>query len=239
MMGELRTNATDLNIEILGVNQIGDEPFNRLVTVGRVLPWLQDTAEQNVWNNWQVTYRDVRILDSQNQLFGVYNLTANDLANPTNYATLKQMFLEAARVIDSDQDSLPDDWEVRYFGNLAAIPSEDPDQDRSDNQQEFAFGTDPGSARSSVSIRQVVNFGAPQGAISISFRQRTGSVLKYTIETSPDLVQWTPAGPELLALQPARNLFNGSGLAEVNGVVTDAALKLPAGFLRVRALPAR
>jgi len=35
-----------------------------LVTSANVLPWLQDTVEQNVWTRWRVTYRDVRVLDS-------------------------------------------------------------------------------------------------------------------------------------------------------------------------------
>ena len=50
------------------------------------LPLLQDEA--NVWSDWNVTYRDVVILDGNNEAVDVYNLTENDLSDPDNYAAL-------------------------------------------------------------------------------------------------------------------------------------------------------
>jgi formylmethanofuran dehydrogenase subunit A len=43
-----------------------------------------------------VTFRDVVILDGDNKVIAVYNLTSNSLGTSANYAALKQLFLDAA-----------------------------------------------------------------------------------------------------------------------------------------------
>ena len=83
-------------IRILGCNQIGSESGNPTVVIGRDLPWTQDTIAENVWVEWGVTYRDVIVLDADNIPVAVYNLTTNDLADPANYAALKQILKQAA-----------------------------------------------------------------------------------------------------------------------------------------------
>ena len=68
----------------------------------RTIPWLQDIdANQNgvsdIWyDQWQVTYRDVWVVDANNELVSAYNLTSNDLANEANYNTLRQMIIDVA-----------------------------------------------------------------------------------------------------------------------------------------------
>lgn len=49
-----------------------------------------------MWSSWGATWRDVQILDANNDRVGIYNLTENSLADEENYATLKQMLLDAA-----------------------------------------------------------------------------------------------------------------------------------------------
>lgn len=44
---------------------------------------------------------------------------------------------------DTDADSLPDAWELVYFNNLAAKPTDDPNGDGHNNLWEFQHGTDP------------------------------------------------------------------------------------------------
>jgi hypothetical protein len=80
----------------LGVNETGLESGNASITTGRVLPWLQDTAADGVWASWQVTFRDVVVLDTQGYKTAVYNLTVHDLSNATNYADLKTLLLTTA-----------------------------------------------------------------------------------------------------------------------------------------------
>ena len=93
---ELDAMDLDVPVQILGVNDIGFESANDQMTDGRDLPWLQATVDQDVWELWGVTYRDVWVLDAENVPVGVFNVTSNSLGDPTNYETLKQMFLDAA-----------------------------------------------------------------------------------------------------------------------------------------------
>lgn len=86
-------------VQLFGVNGVGYEAGNVSVTNGRMLPWLQDAADQQVWTNWAVTFRDVVVLDAENKPIAVYNVTTNNLGDPTNYATLKQILLDAAKTL--------------------------------------------------------------------------------------------------------------------------------------------
>ena len=102
MQNDLKTNFPLLEIEILGVNEHGHDSGNTLISSYGTLPWLQDVDDNSngvsdVWyESWLVTYRDVVILDEDNVQVGVYNLSANDLSTPSNYDTLRQMFIDAA-----------------------------------------------------------------------------------------------------------------------------------------------
>lgn len=97
MQREVDTLATVRPIRLLGVNAIGSEGGNATICIGRSLPWLQDTPQAKVWTSWQVTYRDVIVLDAENRVIRVYNLTDHDLVNPTFYAELRDILLAAAR----------------------------------------------------------------------------------------------------------------------------------------------
>ena len=46
-------------------------------------------------------------------------------------------------LVDSDNDGLPDPWEMMYFSVLTHEPTGDPDADNLTNLQELDFGTDP------------------------------------------------------------------------------------------------
>ena len=96
MQTEISAQVTPRPLRILGVNAVGEDADNALVCAGRTLPWLQDTAVANVWGLWDVTYRDVVILDAENRVHAVYNLTQHDLANAANYQALKSLLLAAA-----------------------------------------------------------------------------------------------------------------------------------------------
>jgi Ca2+-binding RTX toxin-like protein/cyclophilin family peptidyl-prolyl cis-trans isomerase len=100
MQQELDSENPELAISILGVNEFGEESGNSLMTADRDLPWLQDidddgNGSSDTWDSWSVTFRDVIITDSNNVQVAVYNLTSNDLANSDNFATLKQLLIDA------------------------------------------------------------------------------------------------------------------------------------------------
>ncbi len=84
-------------VQLLGVNASGLEAGNALVTDARDTPWLQDVADVDVWGSWGVGYRDVWILDRENQLLAIYNLTEHDLNDVAEYEQLKALLLDAAQ----------------------------------------------------------------------------------------------------------------------------------------------
>jgi hypothetical protein len=86
----------ELDVKIQGVNEAGYEHgLDDMSDLGD-LPVLQDTEEEDVWLSWEVTFRDVYILDHENYLVGTYNLTTYSLAVEENYDELKAMFIAAA-----------------------------------------------------------------------------------------------------------------------------------------------
>ncbi len=96
MQAEIDSQETLRAIQILGVNGIGLESGNDGMTSGRDLPWLQPVTGEDVWTLWQVEYRDVIILGPGNERLGTFNLTANNLSDPVNYASLMNQLSEAA-----------------------------------------------------------------------------------------------------------------------------------------------
>ena len=79
-------------VQILAVNEAGYESsLNKLTALGD-LPVLKDEATNAVWDSWDVTYRDVVILDGKNECYAVFNLTGNSIEDPANYAAIKALF---------------------------------------------------------------------------------------------------------------------------------------------------
>jgi len=97
MQTEIDSQETPRPIRILGINGIAWASGNDSMTDGRVLPWLQSTADQDVWTSWQVQWRDVVILGPGNELLETYNLTEHNLSDPANYVALKNLLIEAAQ----------------------------------------------------------------------------------------------------------------------------------------------
>ena len=77
---ESELQASGYNISILGINQPGNENGEALIASVSTLPVVQDDSVANVWPSWGATWRDVRILNKENELVYVYNLTQNNLA---------------------------------------------------------------------------------------------------------------------------------------------------------------
>ena len=107
MQAELETEYPQYDIQILAVNQIGNSSGASLVASLGDLPMVQDNSSDDIWNTWHAMspnpsthsgapWRDVHILNTQNEIVDTYSLTLNNLSNPQNFATLKQMFVDAA-----------------------------------------------------------------------------------------------------------------------------------------------
>ena len=237
MQRELKAANPDLNVEILGVNRSDEAVFNNLIIAERTLPWLQDPKSATAWSAWEVTWRDVFVVDSQNRMRFVFNLTAHDLTYPSNYSTLKQMFLQTARVVDSDGDGLPDDWEKAYFGNLLSGTRDDPDHDGHSNLEEYSFGTDPTNASSVPVLQPKLTVPGPDGFLTLEFRRRSGTFLNYRVEASPDLGAWTSDPLEVGPVGLPLLLFDGTGTMRVTYSLKRPTGARPAGCLRIHASP--
>ena len=107
MQAELEVEYPQYDIQILAVNQIGNSSGASLVGGSGDLPMVQNNTTDDIWNTWHALapnpsthsgapYRDVHILNAQNEIVETYSLTLNNLSNTQNYATLKQMFVDAA-----------------------------------------------------------------------------------------------------------------------------------------------
>jgi hypothetical protein len=101
LQSELAQSHPHLDIQILGINDWALALGNESISEGRDIPWLQDVdSDQNgisdVWDQWDVTFRDVVILDGNGEKVEAFNLTVNNLSDPQNYGTLREMLVSAA-----------------------------------------------------------------------------------------------------------------------------------------------
>ncbi len=99
MQEDFDTNFPELGIRIIGINEFGEESGNTLVD--EELPWLQDidadgNNESDVWQLWDVGWRDLTIADRNNVPITTFNLTSVDLSDPSNYETVRQAFITIA-----------------------------------------------------------------------------------------------------------------------------------------------
>lgn len=75
------------------------EDYSQMVN-GRVLPWTQSTPETNVWEMWDITTRDLVILNREGFMVAKFNLTTynpdpNGIGLCTgNYETIKNLILD-------------------------------------------------------------------------------------------------------------------------------------------------
>ena len=100
MQLELDALDTPTPIRIIGVNQDGhqidDYDAAGKFCDGRDLVFLEENAGDGVWALWKVTNRDVIVLDENNEVVDVYNLTDNTLGEMANYEALKDILIAAA-----------------------------------------------------------------------------------------------------------------------------------------------
>lgn len=79
------------DVVIIGVNEFNYFSDDDSFTKGRDLPWLHEEADDNVWDAWMVTYRDVIIVDADGYPVDVFNLSDNNLSDPALYAELREL----------------------------------------------------------------------------------------------------------------------------------------------------
>ena len=135
MQTELEAESPELNIQIIGINEIGHEAANDLITDGRDLPWLQDVdlnsdGQSDIWDtSWGVEFRDVIVVDASNKRLGAFNLTSNSLEAPENYDLLKQTVMHVATenpIWQNDADPLDvnNDSVISPVGDVLTVVNE-------------------------------------------------------------------------------------------------------------------
>jgi hypothetical protein len=89
---------------------------------------------------------------------------------------------------DSDNDGLPDAWELENFGNLGRDGTGDADSDRLTDRQEYVLGSNPNNAASGFPPMTVES---ASGTFRVTFPTMAGR--RYTVMASSSLSggQWT------------------------------------------------
>jgi hypothetical protein len=114
--------------------------------------------------------RSVVSLGTNAAIFGVAGQSAF-LVSSTNRARIERVdFTVNIPIIDQDRNSLPDDWELKYFGFIGVDPDADADGDHLTNWQEYKAGTDPTNANSNLHFTR------------ISGKSQTGVLLEWASE---------------------------------------------------------
>ena len=94
---------------------------------------------------------------------------------------------------DTDEDGLPDQWEMQNFKTLAMSGSGDEDGDGKSNLEEFVAGTDPNDSRSRFKVTSVTP--DDRGESTIRWDSVNGRI--YTVYKSTDLTtnSWISVSP--------------------------------------------
>lgn len=95
MQADLEANYPNLDIEIFGINMKGTSVGTSSFSSALNLPMVQDSNTLGIWNDWGAQWRDVYILNEDNELYLVYNLTQYSLSDNNNYNALLQHFIDA------------------------------------------------------------------------------------------------------------------------------------------------
>lgn len=156
---EFRTDAaTSTNVQVGRPVSVGTQIYFA-ITLDNSSPG-QTVA--NYWRNGEHVGTDLLFPSDLNQLNDVNNwLGRSNWAGDANLSCQYNEFrvsdtafsenqVIASRVtgpdelpVDADADGLPDAWEIKYFGNLSQAANADPDQDGSNNFEEYLRGTNP------------------------------------------------------------------------------------------------
>ena len=139
---------------------------------------------------------------SFNPMFGydgrtiLFESFASDLVE-NDFNQDKDIFIAHLPTLDSDGDGLYDDWEIAHFGNLSKDGSEDSDQDRLTDNEEFRAGTNPTNGESVFSVIRVLNLSSQ--TLGMVWSAVPG--YRYIVEAKESLDQpWEPISKEITAL---------------------------------------
>jgi len=94
---------------------------------------------------------------------------------------------------DSDNDGLPDAWEMTYLGTLNGTAASDSDLDGLSNMQEYVLGSNPNLASSG---RPATSVASGPGGFVFTFPTILGRT--YQPQVSTDLSNWSALGSPMV-----------------------------------------
>ncbi len=168
--------------------------FELNVTDPAVLTYLQNSLDIGILNFAVSTLYQVTGYSGPGGMSTYPSFTThfNSLA-PT--PTRLELEATVIRDVDTDNDGLPDDWELFYFENLDQEANDDPDHDGAGNLAEYHAGTNPNQATSvfRITTTNQTRLHWP----NLPSRQPT-------VEFSDDLLNWqTVTNPVIIYPTPA------------------------------------
>jgi hypothetical protein len=189
------TASSTALLSILLTPAFAQVPTNQLVwagtnlvwtvaVTGNPLPfgfeWKHLSGGRTLASNTVSRREDSLVLENvQPSQAGLYSITVRNPAVPGGITASFSLTVYA----DSDNDGLPDHWELRYFGNaLVANPGADSDNDTLNNLEEYIAGTNPVDPLSYLKVNRVR---PGLGVTSIEFS--AVSNLTYTVQFSDKL----------------------------------------------------
>lgn len=186
--------------------------------------WLREDAENQPWLTWripigsrpgqEVVWKDVVILDSNNEFFAVQNLDQESLSSGPNRTKLKNAIQSVATITDTDIDGVPDGWELNYFSMVTAANAADPvGEGALPLLLAYAFSQPPGGYDPARNPQLSFETVGGDVFVQLQYRRRLGGEserLEYRVEISDDSMSWRGAGAELVEVS-AENPWDGSG----------------------------
>ena len=66
--------SLEIDVYAMGVGQNNSIPVNQ-ITDGNNLPWVKENSQSNIWESWGASNRDLFIMDRNNEIVKIINLT--------------------------------------------------------------------------------------------------------------------------------------------------------------------
>lgn len=194
-------------MQIVGLN-MSQYPANgttlNAMTNGRAMPWVRCeelSGANDPSKTWAISldgnparpplYRELVVLNHRNEVILSFNLSAQPIdgtSHATQRAVVRDALRTAAQLPDTDDDHLPDAWEIDEFGDLDAVAAETPTASGLTALLAYGLGQSPHAAVENRGLR--ITRGEDAFSLSYTRRLARRPALLWTFERSRDPVAW-------------------------------------------------